>query len=291
MIANPFDRNTIIHLRLIFSIFLLPVYIFAVSQTPDLNLFNALAIFFILHFLIYPASNLYNSYYDKDSRSIGGLRNPPPVSKNLYTASIMLDLAAILAGCVISPLFSFFLIPYIGASKLYSWNKTRLKKYAIAGWLTVIIFQGAYTFFLVSYFSSPSIHWWNAANVLAMLISSLFIGAYYPLTQIYQHEEDSERGDITISYKLGIKGTFVFTAILFAIAIICMYLYMEQIYPIESFYLFIILLSPALLYFFYWAQLTFRNPSNADFTHAMRMTWISSVCMSIAFLYLFFTRH
>ena len=37
---------------------------------------NAALIFVILHILVYPASNGYNSYMDRDEGSIGGLKNP-----------------------------------------------------------------------------------------------------------------------------------------------------------------------------------------------------------------------
>ncbi|MDB5281229.1 MAG: 1,4-dihydroxy-2-naphthoate octaprenyltransferase, partial [Bacteroidota bacterium] len=73
-----FDRDTIIHLRIPFSLFLFPVFCFAVSQSPEINWVNTLVIFVALHFFIYPGSNVYNSYMDEDKGSIGGLEKPPP---------------------------------------------------------------------------------------------------------------------------------------------------------------------------------------------------------------------
>jgi hypothetical protein len=292
-IHHPFDRGTLIHLRLIFSVFLLPVYIFGLSETQVLSPFNTLLMFFILHLLIYPASNLYNSFWDKDKGSIGGIKNPPPASHNLYTASIILDVSGLLLAMFIHPLFSICLLPYIGASKLYSWSLTRLKKYAIAGWFTVIIFQGGYTFFLVSFFSRPIIDnsWFNLQNLMAMLISSLLIGAYYPLTQIYQHEEDAARGDHTLSYKLGITGTFLFSASVFAIAISIIVFYFNRFYTTKHLICFLSFLLPVLGYFLIWFLKCLKDPKKADYDHAMRMTTISSVCLIIAFTVLFFLNH
>ena len=54
--------------------------------------------------------------------------------------------------------------------------------------------------------------------VIAMMASSLLIGGFYPLTQIYQHEEDIKDGVKTISYKLGYRGTFIFTGIIYVLA-------------------------------------------------------------------------
>jgi 1,4-dihydroxy-2-naphthoate octaprenyltransferase len=47
----------------------------------------------------------------------------------------------------------------------------------------------------------------------ALLSTCLLLGSY-PMTQIYQHEEDARRGDKTFSLLLGIKETFIFTAVI-----------------------------------------------------------------------------
>ena len=75
------SASTIKLLRIPFSFFLSPLYFFALSQVPEINWFKAILIFFILHFLIYPASNGYNSYMDRDSGPIGGIDRPPLPSK------------------------------------------------------------------------------------------------------------------------------------------------------------------------------------------------------------------
>ena len=95
-----------------------------------------------------------------------------------------------------------------------------VKKIPITGYLLVIIFQGAVTFWLVYYGS-------NADNSLfvpwqGMAICALLIGGFYPLTQIYQHQQDLEDGVVTISYKLGYKGTFIFCAIVYLFACLLM---------------------------------------------------------------------
>ena len=90
------DRDVLLHLRLPFSFFLLPIYCFAISQAAVIDIYNAFIIFIVLHFFIYPGSNLYNSYMDNDKGSIGGLRNPPPATRKLYYSSILFDLTGLL---------------------------------------------------------------------------------------------------------------------------------------------------------------------------------------------------
>src|SRR5437899_2585356 len=55
-------RSTIQLLRFPFSLFLLPVYLFALSEVPHIRWYPALLAFIVLHLLVYPSSNGYNSY-------------------------------------------------------------------------------------------------------------------------------------------------------------------------------------------------------------------------------------
>src|SRR5687767_5389569 len=91
-------RSSWLHLRIPFSYFLLPVYLFSLSISPNLNESRMLWVFIILHLFLYPASNGYNSYFDKDEKSIGGLKTPPPVNKGLYSLALLFDGVALLLG-------------------------------------------------------------------------------------------------------------------------------------------------------------------------------------------------
>ncbi|MEO8149745.1 MAG: UbiA family prenyltransferase [Bacteroidia bacterium] len=288
-----FDRDTLLHLRLPFSFFLLPIFCFALSQASGINVFNTLLVFISLHFFIYPGSNIYNSYMDRDTGSIGGLKNPPPVTRKLYTVSMIFDLAGLLLCAFINWQMILIMLVYIGVSKAYSWHKIRLKKFAFVGWLVVMLFQGGYTFLIVNMavvnkFSSS---WFNEKNIFCMVLASFLIGGFYPLTQIYQHREDSGRGDYTISYRLGIIGTFIFTAVMFVVACIIAWIYFTTFYSIAEFVIFILCLLPVTGYFLYWLGKTLHNRAAANFDNTMRMTFISSVCMIICWSILFFVNH
>jgi 1,4-dihydroxy-2-naphthoate octaprenyltransferase len=65
-------RSTLLHLRLPFSFFLLPVFLFACAVSAEsLRLFAFLIAFVAWHVWVYPASNGYNSYFDKDEGAMG----------------------------------------------------------------------------------------------------------------------------------------------------------------------------------------------------------------------------
>ena len=262
----------------------MPVYWFALSQVPSVNFKDAIVVFCILHVLVYPASNGYNSYMDRDSSPIGGLRNPMMPTRQLFNVTVFMDIAAIGLGLFISALFAAGIVFYILASRAYSFRKIRLKKYPVIGYLTVIIFQGAVTFFLV--FHGCDAQHTIAVPVLAMIASSLLIGGFYPLTQIYQHDEDYNDGVITISYLLGYKGTFLFTGIVYALAFLTL---AEYFYVKASFVSFLILqifLLPVIVYFFVWFSKVVRNKEEANFKNTMRMNLLASVCTNLGFIFL-----
>lgn len=283
------DASTIKLLRIPFSFFLSPLYFFALAQVQHINWWHAALIFVILHFFIYPASNGYNSYMDRDTESIGGIEKPPPPSLQLYYVSIVLDIIAIALGFFINPLFGALLPLYIGASKAYSYRKIRLKQYPIIGYLTVIIFQGAFTFWLVYYGSnalqSIQVPWQG------MIICALLIGGFYPLTQIYQHRQDKEDGVTTISYVLGYKGTFLFCGIVYAIA----FLFMAQLFISKGEENKLLIVSiffiPVVVYFIHWFIKVAKNNNAADFKHTMKMNWLAATCTNMAFIILLIWRY
>ena len=80
--------NTITLLRFPFSILLLPVFLLASSQSEQIIWQKWVWCFILIHLFLYPASNGYNSFVDKDTSSIGGIENPPLPSKQLFYVSI-----------------------------------------------------------------------------------------------------------------------------------------------------------------------------------------------------------
>ncbi|MCE7042631.1 UbiA family prenyltransferase [Dyadobacter sp. CY312] len=286
------DRNTIKLLRIPFSFFLMPLFLFALSQSHQIILPQALLSFLIIHFLIYPASNGYNSYIDRDEGSIGGLEKPPMPTRSLFYLTLLLDITAIvLAAVFVSRLFSICLILYIAASRAYSSRLVRLKKYAVPGFLVVVIFQGAFTYYMSVAGITGEAMELNQGNLFLLMGCSFQIAGAYPLTQIYQHEQDLKDGVVTLSYKLGYKGTFLFTALMFGICNIFYYLYFTFIGDGTVFFVIQVFFLPIVLYFGYWYFLVSKSISNANFKNTMRMNLIAAVCMNSCFTVLIFINH
>lgn len=284
-------KNIILHLRIPFSLFLMPVFWFAVSQSQNPNWFITAGLFLVLHLLIYPASNAYNSYFDKDEGSIGGLENPPPVSLELFYVSWVLDFVAIIVAYFLGGwILSFALIIYSSISKAYSNDKIRLKKYPIISWLTVGFFQGAFTYLTViqAVNKIELSEIWQNKYLFPAILSSLNLLGFYPMTQIYQHEEDARRGDMTMSRLLGIKGTFIFTASIFLFVTIGFFFYFQNtlIYNFPTFAIYLLVMSTVLIYFNLWFLKVLKNEKQADFHHTMRLNMLGSVCLNLFFILL-----
>jgi 1,4-dihydroxy-2-naphthoate polyprenyltransferase len=292
-IISWFDESTVKHLRLPFSFFLMPVFLFALSQATTINWDTTIIAFVILHLFIFPASNGYNSYQDRDETSIGGLKHPPKVSENLFYATLLLDVAGVLIGLFISVYFSLFVLIFIIMSRAYSYRNVRLKKYAVIGFLTVFIFQGAFVFLITSSAITDFqfLKYFTLNNIICMSVASLFMGSIYPLTQIYQHEADKKDGVISISYKLGYTGTFLFSALLFSIATIFLYYYFNLKHQQAALILFLFIMIPVIAKLSIWFNKVLKNTDHANFENTMTMNILTSSCMNLYFLILILNNH
>jgi 1,4-dihydroxy-2-naphthoate octaprenyltransferase len=287
------SRSTWLHLRIPFSFFLLPVFLFAWSISPQPELWRVALVFVILHFLLYPASNGYNSYYDKDEDSIGGLEKPPPVSKELLYMSLLLDAVALLLGIWLGWWFVLGLFIYGGVSKAYSDERIRLKKYPLISWVIAGFFQGAFTFVMAYQAMNDSTLPEAVQPVVAMAawLTTFILMGSYPMTQVYQHAEDARRGDLTLSRFLGIKGTFIFTALVFSTAVAAYYLYFASYFKVQHFVMYLVCLSPGLVFFLWWFARVLQSESAVNFRNTMRLNFLTATGMNVFFFLLWYYLH
>ncbi|WP_236049981.1 UbiA family prenyltransferase [Hymenobacter negativus] len=279
-------RRALPLLRIPFSVYLMPVFWFGLSALRGpWSSWRAAGVFVVLHLLAYPASNGYNSYYDKDEGSIGGLKVPPKVTPELLHLVWLFDALAVVGAVLLSRPFAVLVVVYLLVSKAYSYEGIRLKKYPLLSTLVVVIFQGAFTLLMtqVGVGATPE-QLFEKTNLLLALVSTLFLCGSYPLTQVYQHEEDARRGDRTLSLRLGIRGTFIFAAIGLltgAAALGLAYWLRQEIRPLL---IFLVATGPVVALFSRWAWAVWHDEAAADFEHTMRMNQVSSLCLSAAFI-------
>lgn len=274
--------NALRLMRIPFSIFLMPVYWFALLSI-DVDVEKAILVFITLHFFTYPASNGYNSYFDRDEQSIGGLKTPPKVTKELWNLVVIFDALSVVTALLVNVYFACMVCVYLMISKAYSYDRIRLKKYPIIGAATVICFQGLFTYLAVQVGASASYNW-ITQNFLFGIVSSLFLLGSYPMTQIYQHEEDAKHGDLTLSRMLGVNGTFIFTGIVFfaASAFIITLFFMRG--EMRNIIIYLVALFPVNIYFLKWFADFRKGKPVITFERTMRLNAMSSLLLSAAFI-------
>lgn len=163
-----------------------------------------------------------NSAFDQDEGDIAYLRHPPPAPANLAGFSLaLMGTGQILAFRLAAPYPMLYGICFV-LSLAYSVPPLRLKAVAGADWLINMWGFGTLT---------PAAGWaatgvpFEAARGLVLLGFCPLFAALYPLTQLYQVEEDLRRGDRTLASALGMGrslsaalGAVVIAAGLFAAA-------------------------------------------------------------------------
>lgn len=281
-------RDVWLHLRLPFSQYLLPVCLFALTLPPlAINWKRVGWILFIIHVLMYPAANTYNSYYDRDEGSVNGLETPPPVDRTLFWVSLGLEALALLGGLVVNGQFVLFILVYGAFMKAYSHPAIRIKKRPITSWLLISTFQGGIVF-LMTYLVVQDLSLWTIKHSvpdqnglwLGTFISFLNILALYPVTQVYQHDEDASRGDLTISRLLGVRGTFVNAWVCLLASAVCFFVFYRGGWP---FWLMAALLMPGLVYLAWLTARVWQNPATATYRTAMWMTRLTGWGMNVFF--------
>ncbi len=159
-----------------------------------------------------------NSAFDQDDGDIGYLRQPPKPPKYLFQVSATMLLLSLASGFLLPPVFAWSNGLCVIMAFLYSMPPIRLK--ARAGWDLLINGLG---FGLLT----PLAGWGLTGRPVtpafwAVAIGFAFLfGALYPLTQIYQIEEDRARGDRTLVIQLGETRSLALAILLMAAAHAC----------------------------------------------------------------------
>ncbi|HEX9215520.1 MAG TPA: UbiA family prenyltransferase [Gemmatimonadales bacterium] len=147
-----------------------------------------------------------NSVFDKDEGDIGYLNAPPPLPRYLLHFSVAL--------LVIGQLFAFalpvgFQIAYAICfilSVLYSVPPFRFKAVAGVDWVINMWGFGTITPYAAWAATGRPL---DAGHGLVLLAFCPLFAGLYPLTQLYQFDEDRRRGDRTLALILGMRASLV----------------------------------------------------------------------------------
>ena len=147
-----------------------------------------------------------NSAFDRDEGDIGYLDAPPPAPRHLASFALVLMAAGQALALRLPAGFALAYAGCFAMSLVYSVPPARLKAVAGADWVINMVGFGTLT---------PYAGWALTGRplpaVMAVVLWSFcaLFASLYPLTQLYQFEEDAKRGDRTLALMLGMRGSLL----------------------------------------------------------------------------------
>jgi 1,4-dihydroxy-2-naphthoate octaprenyltransferase len=84
--------------------------------------------------------------------------------------------------------------------------------------------------------------------------------------------------------RMGKKGTFIFCAAMYTVALFILWLYFKARELYTPLIVLLIFFLPVIVYFVRWFLKVLKNEREADFKHTMQMNWLASSCTSLAFI-------
>jgi len=147
-----------------------------------------------------------NSVFDRDEGDIGYLNAPPPLPRHLLHFSVVLLVGGQLLAFALPLGFRIAYAICFAMSLLYSVPPFRFKAVAGVDWVINMWGFGTLTPYAAWAATARPLDLGHALVLLAFC--PLFAGLY-PLTQLYQFEEDRRRGDRTFALILGMRASLV----------------------------------------------------------------------------------
>lgn len=147
-----------------------------------------------------------NSAFDRDDGDIGYLKAPPPVPRHLAVFSLLLMAAGQGLSFLLPPGYRWAYAICFFMSVAYSVPPVRLKAVAGADWVINMLGFGTLTPYAGYAATGRPL---EAAHGIVLLAFCPLFASLYPLTQLYQFEEDRARGDRTLALILGMRRSLL----------------------------------------------------------------------------------
>lgn len=230
-------KSFILHLRLHYQFFILSGgYLLGGLLADQMNVAQFWLQFLNVHILLFGGATAYNSYWDKDEGPIGGLKNPPKMSKWMHPVSLLF----MFTGWIWSYTIGIFYFAVYGISLLtfwlYSTPHARWKGHPILSLVAIGVSTGL---------NSVLLGFWAAGGEISAIVifgafgASLILLSLYPVSQAYQFDEDRKRGDYTFFLEFGLTGVKRFFAINFLLGLIMISICLAAFYLLPAVALFI----------------------------------------------------
>lgn len=209
----------ILHLRWHYQLFILSGgFLLGGFLSANLDISSFLLQFANVHLLLFGGATAYNSFWDKDEGPIGGLQNPPKMQPWMWSASLMLQVVGLVIAVPQGLLYTGIYVLSMLLFWLYSTPLARWKSHPYKSLVAIGISTGFNSVLLGNLAAGNgeiAISVWVAAAGVSLMLLSL-----YPISQIYQIEEDRKRRDQTFAVRFGKRGVCYFFIIAFVSGLI-----------------------------------------------------------------------
>lgn len=207
----------ILHLRLHYQLFILSGgYLLGGLMADQMNTSQFWLQFINVHILLFGGATAFNSFWDKDEGPIGGLKNPPKMTPWMHKASIVWMFFGWLWSFIIST--PYFIV--YGFSLLFFWlystPHARWKGHPHLSMIAIAVSTGMNSTLLGFWAADGAFSW---IILFASIGTSIVLLSLYPVSQIYQLEEDQRRGDLTFFGHYGLRGVKYFFNISYPIGL------------------------------------------------------------------------
>lgn len=271
-------RDYLTHLRLNFQFLLSPIFMMGALLSGEKLDLRLLVGYLSFHLFLYAGITALNSAYDKDEGPVGGLEKPPPPPPHLFGFSIVWQLIGFALAVALNPIFAAIYVVIFFLSAAYSYPRIRLKARPFASALTVALGQGVLPF--LAAWSLPRGEITSAFSLVGLLgmalVTAITVGLY-PLTAIYQLEEDAQRGDLTLARWLGPARSFYFAETLIIIGGLAgLWLAQQRFSLIETVGL-VIAIASILVYLVRWARSFQVDDIRGNFKRIMSLYTVSTL--------------
>ena len=145
-----------------------------------------------------------NSVFDRDEGDIGYLNAPPPLPRYLLHFSVALLVGGQLLARTLPPGFQIAYGICFLLSILYSVPPFRFKAVAGVDWVINMWGFGTLTPYAAWAATGRPL---DSGHALVLLAFCPLFAGLYPLTQLYQFDEDRRRGDRTFALILGMRAS------------------------------------------------------------------------------------
>ncbi len=200
-----------VHLRLHYQLlFLSPLFAWGFALGGGVFSLRAGWAFLAFHVFLYGGITAYNSYYDRDEGPVGGLRKPPAVTEPLLGFSLGVQLIGLAIAVAVSWWLTILYLVVMLLSVAYSHPRFRWKARPLLSLAVVAFGQGGIGFAAgwLCAASPPHALFDSCDALLGMAAAILLTTGFYPLSQLYQIDEDRARGDFTFSVVYGPVASF-----------------------------------------------------------------------------------